>query len=51
MNIHPIGSYCVKRKKGDEILNWNQTSREIFNFVRAICRPGPVQELLSTKKR
>ncbi len=35
-------SYFSKRKEGDEILNWNQTSREIFNFVRAICRPGPV---------
>jgi len=39
--IHPVGFYCSERKKGDEILNWNQTSREIFNFVRAICRPGP----------
>ena len=39
--IHTIGSYFVKRKKGDEILNWNQSSREVFNFVRSICRPGP----------
>lgn len=39
--IHPVGFYCSKRKKGDEILNWNQSSREIFNFVRAICKPGP----------
>lgn len=37
-----ISSYFSKRKEGDEILNWNQTSREIFNFVRAICKPGPV---------
>ena len=36
------GSYFSKRIEGDEILNWNQTSREVFNFVRAICRPGPV---------
>ena len=39
--IHKIGSYCGKRVEGDEIINWNQTSREIFNFIRAICRPGP----------
>lgn len=40
-HIHPIGFYCSQRKVGDEIVNWNQTSREIFNFVRAICSPGP----------
>ena len=39
--IHPIGFYCSKRDKGDEILNWNQTSRDVFNFVRAISSPGP----------
>lgn len=41
-DIHPIGFYCTQRKIGDEILNWNQTSREIFNFVRSICSPGPM---------
>jgi len=35
------GSYCSGREVGDEIINWNQTSRDIFNFVRAICYPGP----------
>ena len=40
--IHPIGFYCPQRKEGDEILEWNQTSREVFNFVRAITFPGPV---------
>ena len=39
--IHPLGMYCTARREGDEILDWNQTSREIFNFVRAICKPGP----------
>ena len=39
--IHPTGMYCGMRTMGDENLNWNQTSREIFNFVRAICKPGP----------
>ena len=40
-SIHPVGFYCGMRKSGDEILNWNQSSREIFNFVRALCEPGP----------
>lgn len=39
--IHPVGFYCGMRKIGDEILNWNQKSREIFNFVRSISHPGP----------
>lgn len=39
--IDPIGMYCGMRVQGDEILDWNQSSREIFNFVRAICKPGP----------
>ncbi len=39
--IHPVGMYCGIRQVGDEILDWNQNSREIFNFVRAICSPGP----------
>lgn len=42
LEIHPVGFYCTQRKEGDEIINWNQTSREIFNFVRAICKPGPM---------
>jgi len=40
--IHPVGMYCGVRKFGDEIINWNQTSRELFNFIRAICKPGPM---------
>lgn len=40
--LHPIGFYCSQRKEGDEILDWNQNSREIFNFVRAICYPAPM---------
>jgi len=39
--IHPVGMYCGQRTIGDEKLNWNQTSRRVFNFVRAICPPGP----------
>lgn len=40
-NIHPMGLYCSARREGDERLEWNQASRDVFNFVRAICRPGP----------
>lgn len=39
--IDPIGMYCGMRQEGDEIINWNQTSREIFNFIRALAMPGP----------
>lgn len=39
--IHPRGFYCTARREGDERVNWNQNSRNIFNFVRAICPPGP----------
>lgn len=39
--IHPMGFYCSARREGDEQIEWNQSSRDIFNFVRAICRPGP----------
>jgi methionyl-tRNA formyltransferase len=39
--IHPVGFYCGRRGLGDEIINWNQSTREIFNFIRAICNPGP----------
>lgn len=41
-DIHPLGFYCARRVPGDEILNWNQNSRDIFNFIRAISSPGPM---------
>jgi methionyl-tRNA formyltransferase len=41
VDIDSIGSYCPARVSGDEILDWRQTSRDVFNFVRAICLPGP----------
>ena len=40
-SIHPCGSYFSQRVHGDEKLNWNQSSRTIFNFVRALSPPGP----------
>lgn len=39
--IDAIGTYCGGRGEGDEIIEWNQPSRRIFNFVRALCHPGP----------
>ena len=42
--IHPIGFYCGIRGEGDEIINWGLPAREIFNFVRAICLPGPMAQ-------
>ena len=40
-DIDPVGIYCGVRQEGDEIIDWHQTSREIFNFIRALCKPGP----------
>lgn len=40
-DIDPVGIYCGARQEGDEMIDWNQTSREIFNFIRALCTPGP----------
>ncbi len=41
-NIHPVGFYCTQRKIGDENINWKDSSRNIFNFIRSICSPGPM---------
>ena len=39
--ISKNGLYCGMRSIGDEVIDINSTSRELFNFVRAICSPGP----------
>lgn len=41
-SIHPVGFYCGRRGEGDEIINWKQSSRLLFNFIRAINKPGPM---------
>jgi methionyl-tRNA formyltransferase len=41
-DIHPIGFYCSQRKIGDENVDWSDSSSNIFNFVRALCFPGPM---------
>jgi methionyl-tRNA formyltransferase len=48
--IHPVGFYCTHRVSGDELIDWNQTSREIFNFIRAICSPGPQAQTVLRNK-
>ena len=40
-SIDPIGFYCGGRGEGDELIDWNQNSRQVFNFIRSICHPGP----------
>lgn len=40
-SLHKQGSIFSQRKNGDEYIDWNQSSREIFNFVRALTPPGP----------
>lgn len=40
-SIHPYGSYTGRRVQGDEWIDWNWTSRRIYNFIRAITTPGP----------
>ena len=34
------GFYCKKRKKGDEFIDLNQNTRELFNFIRALNAPN-----------
>jgi methionyl-tRNA formyltransferase len=48
--IDPVGFYCTQRIAGDEHINWNQASRDIFNFVRALCCPGPRAQGFLNKK-
>jgi methionyl-tRNA formyltransferase len=43
-DIHAVGFYCGQRGTGDETINWKQASRQLFNFIRAICSPGPMAQ-------
>lgn len=40
--IKSYGLICSQRLEGDELINWDWTSREIFNFVRGLKEPGPI---------
>lgn len=39
--IDPVGTYFPRRIKGDEILDWNQPTWDVYNFIRALAEPGP----------
>ncbi len=39
--IYPFGTIFSERKEGDEMIDWSQSSREIFNFIRALSPPRP----------
>ena len=41
-SVHPCGSIFSQRKPGDEKIDWCRSSREIFNFIRALSPPGPI---------
>jgi methionyl-tRNA formyltransferase len=38
-DIHPYGFYCIKRRSRDQIINWSDTSTNIFNHIRALHAP------------
>ena len=40
-SIHPVGFYCGMRKPGDEWINWEWSSKRVYDFIRAITLPGP----------
>jgi methionyl-tRNA formyltransferase len=35
------GTYFPRRGPGDELINWNDTSRNLHNFIRALAPPAP----------
>lgn len=39
--IHPVGFYCSRRIVGDEYIDWNENSEDIYNLIRAITKPAP----------
>ena len=43
--------YCSRRREGDEIINWDNTSLEIYNFIRALVNPGPYAQTFIKGKR
>ena len=48
-DIHPVGFYCGRRREGDEWIDWYDSSRDIYNFIRALNQPGPGARTLSEK--
>ena len=50
LSIDPKGSYCRRRIEGDEMIDWSWSSIEIFNFIRAITKPGPYARSIINSK-
>lgn len=48
--INQKGSYYRKRLPGDEDINWNTKSREIYCFIRALCKPSVMARTFINKK-
>lgn len=36
-----LGTYFCRRLPGDEWIDWRDSSRQVYNKIRAITRPGP----------
>lgn len=41
-----LGTYFPLRRDGDEWLDWSDTSRNLYNKIRGISRPGPGSQTL-----
>ncbi|PJB69214.1 MAG: formyl transferase [Alphaproteobacteria bacterium CG_4_9_14_3_um_filter_47_13] len=48
-DIDPVGFYCGRRREGDEWIDWQSSSEDILNFIRALNAPGPGARSLSEK--
>lgn len=48
-NLSKSAIYCSKRIEGDEVINWDNNSRDIFNFIRALTLPGPCAQTFTKK--
>ena len=44
ISIDKNGSYYKQRKEGDEIIQWNQDTARLLNFIRALVYPGPIAQ-------
>ena len=45
---YPI--YCSRRREGDEFINWEKKSLDIYNFIRALVKPGPFAQTIINRK-
>ena len=43
--------YCSRRRVGDELINWNDSSLNIYNFIRALAYPGPLAQTQINNKK